>query len=97
MRTWAKVTWAVVIVLRTAVGDVVTWGKATQIGNEGELGRKKAADTRTPGCWQASNVVSLCFYFLLFFYKIYVLRIQRSTCMYMCKPEEGTRSHYRWL
>lgn len=34
-------------------GDVVTWGKAAQIWNEGELGRKKAADTRIPGCRQA--------------------------------------------
>ena len=26
----------------------------------------------------------------------YLLCTQRSACMYACKPEEGTRSQYRW-
>jgi len=27
----------------------------------------------------------------------YVYIIQLSACMYACRPEEGTRPHYRWL
>ena len=32
-----------------------------------------------------------------FFSNIYLLCIQCSVCMYTCRPEEGTRFHYRWL
>ena len=35
--------------------------------------------------------------FFFFFLKIYLLCIQCSVCLYACWPEEGTRSHYRWL
>ena len=33
---------------------------------------------------------SLCLYFIYFMYEC-------SVCMYTCMPEEGIRSHYRWL
>ena len=36
------------------------------------------------------------FKIVLFFCKD-LLCIHYSDCMYACRPEEGTRSHYRWL
>ena len=40
-----------------------------------------------------------CFYCFNFFFKIfiYLLCIQCSACMCACGPEEGARSHCRWL
>lgn len=29
--------------------------------------------------------------------QIYIVCIQCSACMYVCVPEESTKSHYRWL
>lgn len=43
-----------------------------------------------------SYVCIVCFPCI--FLKIYLLCIQCSVCMmYPCRPEEGTRSHYKWL
>ena len=46
--------------------------------------------------WQTALTFSLLSlkYFLFF---IYLLCIQYSVCVYVCRPEDGTRPHYRWL
>ena len=36
-------------------------------------------------------------FLLILFKNIYLLCIQYSVCVYVCRPEEGTRPHYRWL
>ena len=35
-------------------------------------------------------------FFLIFIY-LFTLYTIYSVCVYVCRPEEGTRSHYRWL
>ena len=52
-------------------------------------------------CDQLVRFSLVCFFlyflFLFCFFYIYLLCIQYSVYMYACRPEEGTRSHYRWL
>ena len=50
-----------------------------------------------PLCIKGERAGEMVQHFLLFFIFIYLLCIQDSVCVYVCKPEDGTRPHYRWL
>ena len=56
--------------------------------------------------WALISLLGLRLWYSALWYKarsffkkkiIYLLCIQYSVCMYACRPEESTRSHYRWL
>ena len=45
-----------------------------------------------------SMLITLWASFVWFFKRfLYLLCVQQSACIYTCRSEEGTRSHYRWL
>ena len=43
------------------------------------------------------NNIVIIIIIIIIILKIYLSCIQCSACMYACRPEEGIRTHYRWL